>query len=124
MGVSARYAVRVAGLAVALGLSTLTSQAVALADAVGNDRIAGDASRSGGTGSIVSGMGGIAGSSSDTAAKQAEADEIRDMTHLVQSAQNSDEYQEQMFDLIADMRSQMAEISANGPTERLAPRGE
>jgi hypothetical protein len=157
MGVSPRYVVRVAGLAVALGLSTFGGAAVALADdgtgapapgpgsaegtsvddgaglpaktsegktTLGNGRMVGDATLFSGTGQAMSGIGTMPTSSFDAAAKQAEADEIRDMTHLVQSARDSDEYQEQMFDLIAEMRSQIAEISANAPTERLAPRGE
>ena len=71
---TARYALRVVGLVAALGLSTLTGQAVASAD---------------------DGAG--------SPAAKAEADEIRDMTHLVQSAQDSTAYQEQMFDLVAEM---------------------
>ncbi|TDO18317.1 hypothetical protein EV580_1503 [Mycobacterium sp. BK086] len=87
---------------------------------LGNGRIPGDPSRFGGAGSIMSGLGGISsGATQYDAATKAEADEIRDMEHLVEMSQYSDEYQEQMFELMADMRSTMAEIAANTQNERV-----
>ena len=95
MGASARYVLRVAGLAVALGLTTLVGQPLAAAD---------------------DGTGPPAG------AAAAEADEIRDMTHVVQSARDSNEYQEQMFDLIAEMRSQPVSAAESPGCQHDSPR--
>ncbi len=68
----------------------------------------------------MSGVGGISsGMTGYDAAAKAEADEIRDMEHVVEMSQYSDEYQEQMFELMADMRSTMAEIAANTQNERM-----
>lgn len=109
MGVSARYAVRVAGLAVALGLTAMTGQAIASADdGTGSPTPGGSSADEISVGDDAT----VPPPTFDSAATQLAAEQIRDIEHLVEMAQNDEEYTDQMFDYIADMKSRLASVPA------------
>lgn len=82
---------------------------------LGNGRNLGQVEVSGsGIGNIPSGSFGVS---------KAEAEEAETMAKLMESVSNDQAYVDQMFDDLADIKSQTAEIAANNPQqERMAQR--
>ncbi len=138
MGVSARYALQIGGLAVALGLTVMTTHAVASADD-GTGSPAPGPSSAGSTSAndavkpplkappqmptmdLGNGrIGSPTASSPVSSATQAEADEIEDVATMLEApAPDSDaEFMAEMQDFAAQVNSQMGQVADNPPQRR------
>ncbi|SBS77668.1 exported hypothetical protein [uncultured Mycobacterium sp.] len=141
MSDSLRHALRVAGLAAALGLTTLAGPAVAGADDGTKSPTPGDSKVSktpydatGGApampatsslSQISSGMGDISGASPYGASQQqAEAEEAEAMAEMLSAQQdNETEFETEMQDFAAQVNALMGSIVENAPTQRPTTRG-